>query len=339
MYKIAVFYMCSNAKYVIIKLVNDMKLVEMKCKNCGSILKVDSEAKETTCSYCQTTFKIDDEILHHKIDDAEQTGYEMEKGRLRAQKEAKEEAEKEKIARQQVIYKEEQKRKNLRWWIIGWIFCFPIPLTILIWRNNKWDQKTKIIVTVALWGAILLIGALTPGETTTTNTTSKAEETPMQEKEEKENKTKLIDDFVTNFNKDDNYKLINMLEYDAHDENSGFYRTEFRLNAFEKNKSIHANVNDENTSIDIVNYELEPIIGTPSLRIYIETSDKKIMNDLFIKSAKLFCKEVSDDELSEIINKANREDTIIDERFLLDNNDVSGYIMNVKGKYTIFMDK
>ena len=65
-----------------------MKLVEMKCKNCGSILKVEDDAKNVTCKYCNTTFAIDDEIQHVKYDDMYESGYEFEKGRIKAQKEA-----------------------------------------------------------------------------------------------------------------------------------------------------------------------------------------------------------------------------------------------------------
>ena len=64
-----------------------MKLVEMKCKNCCSKLEVDSEAKEVTCNYCGTIFKIDDEIQRIKYEDMEQAGYEFEKGKIRAQQE------------------------------------------------------------------------------------------------------------------------------------------------------------------------------------------------------------------------------------------------------------
>ncbi len=38
-----------------------MKLVEMKCKNCGSTLKVEENAQSITCEYCHSTFMIDDE--------------------------------------------------------------------------------------------------------------------------------------------------------------------------------------------------------------------------------------------------------------------------------------
>lgn len=122
-----------------------MKLVEMKCKNCGSILKVDSQTTDITCEFCHSKFKIDDEVQHIKFDDMEQAGYEMEKGKLRARKEAKLEDETEKI------------KRNMIWWVLGWIFMFPIPLTILIWKSN-WKKTNKILVTCILWGILLIIG-------------------------------------------------------------------------------------------------------------------------------------------------------------------------------------
>lgn len=65
-----------------------MKLVEMKCKNCGAQLKVNLEQKQSYCQFCGAEFHIDDEVQHIKYDDMEQAGYEFEKGRIKAQKEA-----------------------------------------------------------------------------------------------------------------------------------------------------------------------------------------------------------------------------------------------------------
>jgi DNA-directed RNA polymerase subunit RPC12/RpoP len=61
-----------------------MKLKELKCENCGADLKVNNETKEVKCEYCHTKFKVDNGML---FDDMEQAGYEFEKGKLRAQKE------------------------------------------------------------------------------------------------------------------------------------------------------------------------------------------------------------------------------------------------------------
>ena len=66
-----------------------MKLVEMKCKNCGATLKVESDQIDITCNYCYAKYKLDDEVQHIKYDDMEQAGYEFEKGKIRAQQEAK----------------------------------------------------------------------------------------------------------------------------------------------------------------------------------------------------------------------------------------------------------
>ena len=41
-----------------------MKLVELKCKNCGAKLSIPKDSKIVTCDICKTTFQIDDEIKH-----------------------------------------------------------------------------------------------------------------------------------------------------------------------------------------------------------------------------------------------------------------------------------
>ena len=61
-----------------------MKLVELKCKNCGSLLNVEEGEKEITCEYCHTKFALDDEAQHIKYDNMYETGYEFEKGRMKA---------------------------------------------------------------------------------------------------------------------------------------------------------------------------------------------------------------------------------------------------------------
>lgn len=55
-----------------------MKLVELKCKNCGSLLNVEEGAKEVTCEYCHTKFALDDETQHVKYDNMYESGYEFE---------------------------------------------------------------------------------------------------------------------------------------------------------------------------------------------------------------------------------------------------------------------
>ena len=117
-----------------------MKLVELKCKNCGATLKADPEQNEMTCKYCQTTFKIDDEVKHVKFDDMEQNGYEFEKGRIRAQQESKA------TANTNVTYAQPQKKNNKTLWLVlAWIFLLPFTATYFIAKSNKLDKKNDDI--------------------------------------------------------------------------------------------------------------------------------------------------------------------------------------------------
>lgn len=64
-----------------------MKLVELECENCGASLKIEEGTNTVNCPYCKASYKIDDEVKHVKYDDMENSGYEFEKGRIKAQKE------------------------------------------------------------------------------------------------------------------------------------------------------------------------------------------------------------------------------------------------------------
>ena len=82
-----------------------MKLVEMKCSRCGAVLKLRKDGSEAKCDFCGAIYKIDDEDHN-----AEQRGYEAEKGRIRAREEAKAEAIQERIDKinEAVIKKDEE---------------------------------------------------------------------------------------------------------------------------------------------------------------------------------------------------------------------------------------
>ena len=64
-----------------------MKLVQVKCENCGATMMVPEDSTSVKCEYCDSVFALDDEAAHVKFDNAKQAGYEFERGRIRAQKE------------------------------------------------------------------------------------------------------------------------------------------------------------------------------------------------------------------------------------------------------------
>lgn len=59
-----------------------MKLNELKCKNCGSMLEVPADAEQVKCEFCGSVFSVDDDYIK---------GYKYTKGVLKAHKEQAEE--------------------------------------------------------------------------------------------------------------------------------------------------------------------------------------------------------------------------------------------------------
>ncbi|MBP3891850.1 MAG: hypothetical protein J6D29_06735 [Solobacterium sp.] len=77
----------------------------------------------------------------------------------------------------------ETPKKRTWLWVLGWLFCFPIPLTILLLRNNSMKKTLKYIIIAVAWLLYLLIGftgssseSKTPATSTTqSNTTIETE--------------------------------------------------------------------------------------------------------------------------------------------------------------------
>lgn len=130
-----------------------MKLIDLKCPYCGADLKVDSELKEVVCEYCDSKLAVDDEVQHVQYDNSEQAGYEFEKGRQRAKTESREDR---RAARRGETDDTAEtgttkKRKgHLLLWILGWIFLWPLPVTILVHRS-KLPRLVKGLIIAAVW--------------------------------------------------------------------------------------------------------------------------------------------------------------------------------------------
>lgn len=61
-----------------------MRTITMNCPNCGRSLEFTNNQTQTKCLYCGSTVYKDDEKVHTVLDNAEQVGYEFEKGRIKA---------------------------------------------------------------------------------------------------------------------------------------------------------------------------------------------------------------------------------------------------------------
>ena len=144
-----------------------MKLVNIKCPNCGSNLEIDAEAKQAFCTYCGSKLHVDDEVQHVQYDNAEETGYQFEKGRQRARAESGMYNNVPQTVIVQHVVPEKPKKKRTLLWVLGWIFIFPLPLTILLVRNKKMNKIVKIVLIALAW--ILYFGIAAAGGKTNGN--------------------------------------------------------------------------------------------------------------------------------------------------------------------------
>lgn len=135
-----------------------MKQISMVCPHCGAPLNAHASAKQVVCEYCGATSFLIPETKQVEYRNSEQVGYEFEKGRLRAQAEQAQQP-----IVQQVVYEyvpAKPKKRHTFWWVMGWIFIFPIPATILIVRNKKMHWLLKAFLVLAVWVlyAVMLSG-------------------------------------------------------------------------------------------------------------------------------------------------------------------------------------
>lgn len=145
-----------------------MKLIPLKCPNCGAQLTVDTNKESVYCEHCGTRILIDDEINRLQIDNAEEAGYQFEKGRQRAQSEVHQ--------RNTNQNNQPSKKKRKTWlWVLGWIFIFPLPLTILLLRKKEMKAPLKYGIIAVAWILYLIIGLTGGANSSTSQETLSAE--------------------------------------------------------------------------------------------------------------------------------------------------------------------
>ncbi len=72
-------------------------------------------------------------------------------------------------------YQEPQKpkKRGMIWaWILGWIFMFPVPITILVMREKRLSQVLKIVIIAIVWGVYMYLGYIGGSSKSDTTTTS-----------------------------------------------------------------------------------------------------------------------------------------------------------------------
>ena len=134
-----------------------MAMVTYTCPYCGAKFEADSSAGKTKCPYCDSEVNPKSSDESPAKERSSEGSHQNNMGKLwnganpakdawtQAQNQIKSKANR-------------QGKKHLGLWILGWIFCFPIPLTILLIRSKKLQPKVKYSLVAVLWVVLLAIG-------------------------------------------------------------------------------------------------------------------------------------------------------------------------------------
>ncbi len=156
--------------------------VNAECERCGGVLRVDQEKGEAVCPYCGAKYVIHKpkDVINHNtynVNHEKNTVYVQhgKKGlfqsatdlidrQLEREQNARIRAAELDLEQQKLNMIKEEKKKEARkslWkkvaYFFGWIYCFPIPLTLIVLKKDTLDKKKKSIIIGAGWVAYLLI--------------------------------------------------------------------------------------------------------------------------------------------------------------------------------------
>lgn len=164
------------------------------------------------------------------------------------------------------------------------------------------------------------------------NDKSEDKDTDNSESKESEvEKTKYsnLDLFIEEYNKIAKLPILKPNRIDIQSEE--YYRTEFRLNAFQNAPAYIANLS--NDKMEIINSNYKGMFGS-DLRIYITVDTLEEATDIFESFCKAVDHEITQADFDDFYKYHNLDDG--DVRPVI--GDISGYVMFKDGMYEIMLD-
>lgn len=210
-----------------------MKMVSLNCPRCGATLQIDSDNKYLTCKYCESTFFVDDETNHTKIENQAKEKQHQKAAQYNTQ--------------QSTSVKpnnhSKQKKRRTWLWVLGWIFIFPLPLTLLIAKNQKLKAFVKIGIIAVAWIIYLFFVFPSGAHKNQANKENEKDTISMSEVEERATKAYIDDTLESSLTKKQDNETIQ----DDTQSNSQSYET------------IQDDAPSNSQSNETINTEEEPI--------------------------------------------------------------------------------
>ena len=118
-----------------------MTLIDFTCLKCGAALKIENGASQVSCEYCGSPFIVDGASAAAPAPTPSPAAY---------------------------------RKENTVWWVLGWIFIFPVPLTILILRSKTLKPVLKVLIIALAWIVYIAIAESADEEEKNTDGDEKA---------------------------------------------------------------------------------------------------------------------------------------------------------------------
>ena len=219
-------------------------------------------------------------------------------------------------------------------WVLGWICIFPLPLTILLLRKKDMKPAVKYGIIAVAWLLFFVIGMVgnsqpdephtdTPpsynetvqGDQTTdnssadTNTSEDNNGASADISTETENLDVVLNNYIGNtvskYNAQATEQLVFVEDFTPSDKESGHYRTEFRLTAYEDAVGKSYLFGDK--VVDII--ASQTIFGEINCRVYTNDTSLDQVIALLQGFSPILDETLTDSELQETINEVSTEKT------------------------------
>ncbi len=244
---------------------------------------------------------------------------------------------------------------NRTWlWVLGWIFIFPLPLTVLLIRKKDMKPAVKYGIIAVAWVLFLVIGvsgnnksdnsqddAQSHIETVQTDNVADGtasennDTTETNASETTESLDVVLGNFITEvvgkYNSQATEQLVFVEDFTPSDKESGHYRTEFRLTAYEDAEGKSYLLEDK--VVDII--ASKTIFGEINCRVYTNDTSIDQVISLIQGISPILDETLTDEDLQATIEKISSDKEANGYYYgelglLLLGNDTKGYELMIK---------
>lgn len=234
--------------------------------------------------------------------------------------------------------------KRKTWlWVLGWICIFPVPLTILLLRKKDMKPAVKYGIIAAAWLLFFVIGMSNNGETEVPQVDTPSQTESVQATQATENTItpettapeisldEYIEGIVSKYNAQAAEELVFVEDFFPSDKESGHYRTEFRLTAYDDAVGKSYLLGDK-----VVDLVASPtIFGDIHFRVYTNDTSLEQVIALIQGMSPIMDEKLTAAELQETITEVSTKKTANGYYYgelgiTLFGNDASGYELMIK---------